>query len=607
MTAQFQTVLKGRHQSAQGETLYVESSIISQALKGRNKSAGIFRPFRALYNLRRLGVGLCPTFTYFALSGLVQFIKITQQSSPLVPLQRGRFVYAGLKPCASVNRAFFSQKRWVSTHRVVVKSLNLFFCFFLLISSAQAQINPQTAINTLAKDADLKHAGLGFCVIDVEANKVVAQHNADLGLITASSLKAVTTATALGILGGDFRYETKLEYDGKITSDGTLQGNLYITGQGDPTLGSQEMEGVTGFEDLMEQLSKAVRKAGIQCIDGYVVGDAGYFETAATGRTWIWEDMGNYYAGGTHGLNIHENLYYIDFRLSPNLSKDPTVKNVRPEVPGIEFANELNSAGAKSGDNAYIFGAPYTNMRYIRGTLPIGKKDYTIKGSLPEPALFAAHHLAKTLNQNSIHNEGKTATQRQLQLVGHSSSKRQTIYTIKSPPLKDIVRRANMKSVNLYCESLLKTIGKKQSGKGTNEAGLEAIKAYWTTRGVDMSGFVMRDGSGLSPRNSISTRHLATIMRKVAKDKAVFKDLHASLPVAAESGGLQNMFKGTKAAGNLRAKSGYMEGVRSYTGFAKSKSGKLLSFSIIANNYKGSPGAMRKKMEKVMAVIAEVE
>ncbi len=562
-------------------------------LKGLRKISEIFRPFRALHNVRRLPVGFHPTFTYFALSGLAKFIKFFQQSSPLVPLRRGRYVCPPLEGAQGVD----NWKKWS----------NLLLFILLSTNFITAQTNPQTAIDALAKDADLKHAGLGFCVIDVEANKVIAQHNADLGLITASSLKAVTTATALGILGSDFRYETKLEYDGKITADGTLQGNLYFTGQGDPTLGSQEMEGVTDFDDLMQQLSKAVRKAGIQCIDGYVIGDATYFETAATGRTWIWEDMGNYYAGGTHGLNIHENLYYIDFGLSPNLSKGPSVKGVRPEVPGIEFANELNSAGAKSGDNAYIFGAPYTNMRYIRGTLPIGKNDYTIKGSLPEPALFAAFHLAKALEKNGINNEGKTATQRQLQLTRNPSSKRKTIYTIKSPPLKDIVQRANMKSVNLYCESLLKSIGKKQSGEGTTEAGLEAIKAYWTTRGVDMSGFVMRDGSGLSPRNAISTRHLATIMRKVAKDKTIFKDLYASLPVAAESGALQNMFKGTKAAGNLRAKSGYMEGVRSYTGFVKSKSGKLLSFSIIANNYKGSPAAMKKKMERVMAAIALVE
>jgi len=479
----------------------------------------------------------------------------------------------------------------------------LLFCFSSFTVNVFAQNRIQEAITQLNQDKDLRHASWGICVIDVEKNQIVAEHNADLGLIPASSLKVVTTATALGVLGENYRFKTSLEYDGELLSDGTLHGNLYIKGHGDPTLASQEMEGVTDFNTLMQTFTQAVKKAGIKRIEGYVIGDASYFETAAVGRTWIWEDMGNYYGGGAHGLNIHENLYYMDFRQSAKLNQAPQFVETRPKVFDLQVINELQSAGANSGDNAYIFAAPYTRSPYVRGTLPIGTSTFTIKGAVPEPAFFAAYHLSETLEKNGIYTGDCVSTQRVF--VYEKKRKRRVIAQVESPPLKKIVERANMKSVNLYCESLLKTMGQYKLKKGTTEAGLEVIKNYWAERGIDTEGWMMKDGSGLSPRNIISTKHLSQIMRKIAKDPVVFDDFRASLPIAAQSGSLAGMFKGTKAAGNLRAKSGYMEGVRSYTGYMKNASGRLLSFSMIVNNYSGGSGAMRKKMEKIMAKLAE--
>ena len=481
------------------------------------------------------------------------------------------------------------------------KEIFLIIIFSIILKNIQAQ----STLNQFVQDPDVQHAGVSFCAIDIAANRIVAEHNADLSLIPASSLKVVTTATALGILGADYRFETRLEYDGQLSANGTLRGNVYITGTGDPTLASPDMEGVKSFDALMQNFVDAIKKAGIRRIEGFVVGDASFYETAATGRTWIWEDMGNYYAGGAYGLNIHENLYYMDFRLSPTLNQAPTFKTTRPEVPDLQVFNELQSAGAKSGDNAYIFGSPYTRTRYIRGTLPIGAKTFTIKGSIPEPAYFAAHHLSENLEKNGIYTGDCVTTQRLLLQKEKRNLSRKVIATIQSPPLKKIVERANMKSVNLYCESLLKAMGQRKSGKGTSTAGLEAIQDYWTERGVNMKGCIMKDGSGLSPRNAVSAKHFAQIMRKIAKDPTVFDHFYDSLPVAARSGSLSGMFKGTKAAGNLRAKSGYMEGVRSYTGYVKNAAGKDLAFSIIVNNYSGSSGDMRRKIEQLLLGILD--
>ena len=471
----------------------------------------------------------------------------------------------------------------------------------------------QGSIKSLATDSDLKHASFGICVIDVEENRVLASHNPDLSLIPASSLKTVTTSTALAVLGPEYQFKTELAYDGQLSKDGVLSGNLYIKGYGDPTLGSGEMEGYPAMEEVFRIFVEAVKKKGIKKIEGLVVGDGTHFETAVHAPTWQWNDIGNYYGAGPSGLNIHENLYYLNFKLSATLAQGPSIVSVEPEVPYLIFVNELKSAGKNTGDNAYIFGAPYTYTRYVRGTLPIGNRQFKVKGSLPDPAFFVASTLTTRLEAGGVKTSKFSTTQRELIREGkqqqgkQQQGKRTTIYTHKSPPLWQIVERANQESINLYCESLLKTMGHKKYGKGTNSAGLQIVREFWEARGLSWDGFVMKDGSGLSPRSTVSTRHLADLLRKVAKDPLIYRYFEKSLPIAGRTGTLKNMLKNTAAEGKMRAKSGSMSRVRSYSGYVETKSGKLVSFSIIANHFLGKSSAMRKRMEVVMAKIAELE
>jgi len=174
------------------------------------------------------------------------------------------------------------------------------------------------------------------------------------------------------------------------------------------------------------------------------------------------------------------------------------------------------------------------------------------------------------------------------------------LHTHYSPTLNEITKRANHKSVNLYCEAMIRAIGAKNNAKNSLEGGIEAIGNYWEAQGLGISGFFLRDGSGLSPRNGITPSQLAGILRLVSRDRALFNTFYATLPIGGQSGTVKYLFKGTAAAGNIRAKSGSLERVRSYTGYAKSSSGKLLAFAAIANNYKGSSRTIRKEFEKLM-------
>jgi len=218
-------------------------------------------------------------------------------------------------------------------------------------------------------------------------------------------------------------------------------------------------------------------------------------------------------------LNIHENRYFIKFQQNEKVGSTPKVVNVQPEIPNLLLMNEVKNDVRGSGDNAYIFGAPFSYTRFIRGTIPVGSRLFTIKGSIPDPPFYAAYLLMNGLEKAGVGTKQLATSQFELDRLGEKKLQRSTLHTIQSPTLKEIVRETNLKSVNLYCEAMLKWIGEKTKGERSTVAGLEGIKMFWMDRGVNMDGFFMEDGSGLSPRNGVSAFHLASIMRKIRKDK----------------------------------------------------------------------------------------
>ncbi len=443
----------------------------------------------------------------------------------------------------------------------------------------------QNAIEKVVATPEMKHASLGICVLDAKTGAVIAEHDKFRSLIPASTLKVVTTATAIGVLGAEYKYTTTLAYDGTL-ENGVLDGNLYLQGTGDPTLGSDQMEGGKDLTAILSSFGDAVEQAGIQEIKGYIIGDGSYFETAVNGKSWPWYDLGNYYGAGVSGLNIHENLYYLTFQQGGNLSTPPTILGVRPSIPYLTFENELKTAGAKSGDNAYIFGAPYTYHRFIRGSLPLGTGEFTIKGSVPNSAYWSAYLFHNYLRaQTTVQVGNLVSTQGQLKREGRAQEADRTpIYSHYSPTLKEIVYRANKKSVNLYCESMLKMMGQKKEAEGSTEAGVKVVQNFWESRGVNLDGWVMEDGSGLSPKNTITAHQMATMLSKISKDETLYATIYPSL----------------SGAGAVRSKSGSMERVRCYVGYVKTKSGKLLSFALLGNNFLGKSSVMRKHWKALM-------
>lgn len=446
-------------------------------------------------------------------------------------------------------------------------------------------------------DNDLKQASYSFCILNAKTGKVLSEHNSNTALSPASTMKVLTTGAALGSLGTNFRYETKIQYTGTFDSvSGTISGDLVIKGSGDPTLNSQYFRKKEDTLQTADVWAKALKEKGVKKITGNIIGDASCFDEQIPAN-WIWGDMGNYFGAGACGLSYSDNKYSI-FYSTGAAGEKAKVSSIVPAIPGLEIISEVKAGG--SDDNAYIYGAPFQNNRKVLGTVPANQSKYEVEGSVPDPAAYCAAAFAEALKKAGIEVKGKS------QSTYTPAEKGRTIYTHRSPSLEKIVYYTNLRSNNHYAETLLKTLALKKTGYGTTSAGCDAVLSFWKSRGVDTDGLFMNDGSGLSRSNGISTTQQATVLAKIYRDSTIYKSFNASLPVSGVSGSLANLCKGTFCEKNMRAKSGYITRARGYCGYVKTKKGEELSFSVLFNNYNCSPTEVKGKMERLLELLVDL-
>lgn len=487
-------------------------------------------------------------------------------------------------------------------------SLKKQFIIFFIISQQLvlfSQTKLDIEVNKLKADASLQHASWSVCVMPTKKDSVIYEYNSEKSLIPASTFKTLTTGAALSILGSGFKFETKIKYDGLLDiMTGTLHGNIYIIGGGDPTLDSKYFKTKNDTTSTTDIWAAILKGKGIRKVTGQVIADASIFEENTIPSQWIWSDIGNYFGAGAAGLSYHDNSYTL-YLQSSNTGTKTKINKSTPYIPNLKITNNVIANGKK--DSAYIYGAPYSFHRIMEGSIPPNRNNFKVKGSIPDPALYCAQSLTASLKKFGVTVTSNAITVRQLkQNNAYTKKTLKPLYTHYSPTLSKVVYWCNVKSINLYAENLLKYLAYKKSGLGTEQVGTQVIADFWKGKGVNTGGLNVYDGSGLSRANTITTKTQTQILRTIANSKSYYS-FNASLPIAGKSGSMRRLCKGSAAENNLRAKSGYLTNVRAYTGYVTSKKGEQLCFSIIVNNYSCSPYQMKLKIEKLLVALAEIE
>jgi len=413
-------------------------------------------------------------------------------------------------------------------------------------------VSLKAIFDAAATDPALAGAAIGFCLVGPDG-KILVDHQAGVAQIPASSLKTLTTATALEVLGPDFKFETRLGISAPANV-AKPEADLVLLGGGDPMLS------IADFEEW----AKGLAEAGVKSIPGRVVGDGRFFAGSIFVDFWNWGDIGNGYGSPVSGLNLGHNRFTAVFEPGEKEGDPTRFLGAMPDVPGVSWWNETTTAAEGSGDGIVIHGGERTAVMFLRGTAPLGGT-LEVVGAVPDPERFAAHHLREALLAAGIVISGEAVGAGELFLKGEAVPViAEELLVHQSPPLLDIVTSIHDTSDNHETECLYRMLGL-QAGLPSDEV----VRRHWRQRGLELGGLRMVDGSGLARADHITPASLALLQHFAATGPTGEVYVKSLLEVG---------------EGKIRFKAGAMSAVRSYTGLVEGKEGRL-AFALMANHY----------------------
>jgi len=463
----------------------------------------------------------------------------------------------------------------------------------------------EARLESLCKEGSLKGAAWGFMARDTSGN-VIGQYNAGTRLVPASNLKLVTTGAALHAFGPEYRFQTQLGYTGNIDG-GTLEGDLYILGGGDPTLGAKDSIAYAP-DALFWKWKTILKEAGIERIHGRIVGDGSSWEGHLEHPSWGFADMGTYYGAGEDALSFYQNA--IDFSVEAAAAPGEPVKiqQLYPKTPWMQVQNQALTASAGTGNSLYLYTTDLAPYAELRGTFAIDRRPKTEHFANKYGALTCAYYFWKNLKDTGWEVTGGYArVNRSGYLCGPDfvPGPKAEIPTVightDSPTLSQIVRITNTRSDNFYAESCLKAMGEAATQIAVYDSCLVAARQVLEGLGLEPEGLRQADGSGLSRENFLSAQWMVDFLDAMRRSPA-FPAFLSSLPHPGE---------GTLAGSHLAPerycfKSGSMGGVLCYSGYVLDAQGQpVVTFSLLTNNTVAPKSAVRTALERLIGLLGE--
>lgn len=459
---------------------------------------------------------------------------------------------------------------------------------FWIVPAAGSAQTLERLINTLSNNE-------AFWSVSVRAEDgaVLEDLNAAKLIIPASNQKLYTTAAALDRLGKDYRFTTNIYSNGYL-QDSVWVGDLIIKGSGDPaisgTLYNKDREYV--FRELLGQL----QAKGIKAIDGILKSDISFFDDEVYPPGWDWYDMSFYYAVQINALSFNNNAFDLEVFADGGVGEEPRI-DWYPKISSLKIHNNQTIVEPHKKYDEYYRRFLGTNEFDLGSDLPKGYYE-TESLSVDGADAFFLETFKDFLNRNGV----MIKAQADFSLREARSDYR--AYTVlaahTSEPLSVMIDRINKESDNFYAEMVLKTLAAEKQGEpGTFENGITEVRSFLAEQRVDTNFVLMNDGSGLAGGNFTTTGNLTQLLTSMQHHKQ-FDTYYNSLPIAAKDGSLAHRFRTSLLAENLRAKTGFVGGVRTLSGYFTAKSGKKVAFSIATNHFKGKTGAVDASHQKIL-------
>jgi serine-type D-Ala-D-Ala carboxypeptidase/endopeptidase (penicillin-binding protein 4) len=491
-----------------------------------------------------------------------------------------------------------------------IKKLNLAFLFFAIISNFTSEAiiqnlnasafipTEQVLKKTLSKkelkqkleelfnSKEAKDIFWGVKIIDLDEGTDLFNLNQDKQFRPASNMKLVIASAALKALSPNFRFETKLFTDGVIKKD-VLNGNLIILGSGDPTFRTEDLD----------NWYQALKKLGIKKIRGSIIGVDTIFDDKRMGLLWSWRDISNCYSAQISGLQINNNC--VEVQVTPSKKNQfPMVKKI-PETSYVHVYNRAKTNGLSS--RLGFSRQPETNKIVVSGNIKSSLKELKRWVSVDNPTLYFLTLFYEGMNKNGIKLTGKIIDARD---IGYTldHKKATMLSSHKSPPLRSIISDFLKHSINLYGESILKTLGFVYFNEGTTYNGRLAVNLILKQFNLPEKNLFIADGSGLSVLNLMSPEYIASLLKGMSKTYQ-YGTFVNSLSKSGMDGTLSARLNTNYMRGAVHAKTGYLSTARSLSGYIDTMGNKRLAFAVFANNFKNNLNQAESIIDKACTIM----
>jgi D-alanyl-D-alanine carboxypeptidase/D-alanyl-D-alanine-endopeptidase (penicillin-binding protein 4) len=397
-----------------------------------------------------------------------------------------------------------------------------------------------------------------------------------------------------------------------------LRGDLVLYGKGDPNLSARfETGDPSDFRaadtiPAIESLADQIKELGIRRVTGAIVGDDSYFSSDLLGVGWEWDDAQFYYGAEVSALTVNDNV--VTFTVTPTKTGSAPLISVQPRTTYMKVINHATTS-AQGAKRVGVHRPLDSNTVEFFGSIPKGEK-FEVQIAVHDPALFAATLLKEALERRGVSVTGGVKREG---AVGRTSlpldlGKLEKVARVSSPPLSTMLKVINKPSQNLHTELMLRQLGAQGERplteygrqRSSDQLGDEVRRKFLGRAGVDLRPLSLRDGSGLARQDLVtprSTTQLLSFMRSHPHFD-VFRD---SLPIAGQDGTLERRMRETAAAGKVRAKTGTLSYVNALSGYLQTRSGQLLIFSMMGNNYVGPGRDVTQVMDQICVLLADFE
>jgi D-alanyl-D-alanine carboxypeptidase/D-alanyl-D-alanine-endopeptidase (penicillin-binding protein 4) len=438
----------------------------------------------------------------------------------------------------------------------------------------------------------------GIFVMSQKDGRVLYSRDAEKSFMPASNMKVYTTAVALDLLSGDYRWRTSVYTRKQPDSNGIIEGELILYGRGAPDLISKPK----GDAPSLAKLADQIYQAGVREVRGGIVGDASYFRGELFGLGWQWNDLQWYFGAEPSALSIDENT--VEVTMSPAGKKGESANViVTPNQNVVRLTNNATTGEPNAITTIGIIRGLSDNNVQVWGGFPVGGRAFSAFISVHDPALWAATLFKQALIARGVKVNGEVRSRdfRAPEADKFDPQKAVELTYENSESLSEIVRRTNKESNNLFAELILRTVGKERSSlapdpdprknaaRGDDEAGTAVIRAWLEGKGISTRSVAIRDGSGLSRLDLVTPETTARLLLAMTSSRAS-AEFHDSLPNAGHDGTLGSRLR--NLTGRIFAKTGTLTYTHSLSGYATTPRDEILVFSIMCNDAIADRGAV---------------